>query len=440
MPHSLSTPLRRLGAAAAFALLSCVGLPGLAQTAPGCAPGASGALPVVDTGLPVVQIWTTAGAPVLDRDNYVTACMRIRDGSAQRYGQGLFHGTIKIKGRGNSTWDMPKKGYRLKLDAAAQVLDMPAHKDWVLLANYADKTLLRNDVAMELSRRVGMPWTPRLRHAEVYLNDAFLGNYQLGEKIEVAPQRVAITPMVATDIALPPLSGGYLIEADFIEYIASDDRYFTTAEGINFVMQSPSGSSVQPAQADYIRQYTQMLETAILSGNNHPKYGYPAMIDLDSVVNWYLVQELTKNVDSPFGSSVYLQKDRNTLMRMGPLWDFDLAMGNADFEPLVVGPNGWYVRRQSAWIEALMRDKAFRSRVQTRWDQLKGQFQSIDAYIDAREKALKASQAENFRRWPILDTWVWPNSVVLGSHHAEVDHLRDWLKQRIKWMDKNVGK
>lgn len=151
--------LRHLLAATAVALLACASGISLAQTTT-CVPGASGALPVVNTGLPVVQIWTTAGAPVLDRDNYVTACMRIRDGSVQAYQQGLFTGTIKIKGRGNSTWDMPKKGYRLKLDAAAAVLDMPAHKDWVLLANYADKTLMRNVVAMELSRRIGMPWTP----------------------------------------------------------------------------------------------------------------------------------------------------------------------------------------------------------------------------------------------------------------------------------------
>lgn len=438
-----ASPLSRLRLCAAvtvLAVLSLAGAPALAQAPAGCAPGASGALPVVDTGLPVVQIWTTAGAPVLDRDNYVTACMRIRDGSSKPYGQGLFHGTIRIKGRGNSTWDMPKKGYRLKLDSAAQVLDMPAHKDWVLLANYADKTLLRNDVGMELSRRVGMPWTPRLRHAELYLNDEFLGNYQIGEKIEVAPQRVAITPMTVTDLGLPPLSGGYLIEADYPEYIAPDDRYFRTAEGIHFVLQSPSGGSVKREQLDYISQYTQMVETAILSGNSHPAYGYPAMIDLDSVVDWYLVQELTKNVDAPFGSSVYLQKDRNARLRMGPLWDFDLSVGNADFARRAIGPTGWYVRPKAAWIDALMRDKAFRDRVRTRWSKLKGSFKSIDKYIKERESVIRRSQAENFRRWPIQGTWVWPNSVVLDSHEAEVDHMRNWLKQRIEWMDKNIDK
>ena len=118
----LRQKLHHLGAITMLALV--LGTPGssLAQTT-SCVPGASGALPVVDTGLPVVQIWTTAGAQVLDRENYITACMRIRDGSAQPYQQGLFTGTIKIRGRGNSTWSMPKKGYRL---AGVNYLGRPA--------------------------------------------------------------------------------------------------------------------------------------------------------------------------------------------------------------------------------------------------------------------------------------------------------------------------
>ena len=437
MMLSTRRPLRHLLAATALTLLACTSSISQAQTTT-CVPGASGALPVVNTGLPVVQIWTTAGAPVLDRDNYVSACMRIRDGSVQAYQQGLFTGTIKIKGRGNSTWDMPKKGYRLKLDSAAAVLDMPAHKDWVLLANYADKTLMRNVVAMELSRRINMPWTPRLRHAEVYLNDEFLGNYMLGEKIEVAAQRVAMTTLATTDISQPNLSGGYLLEADFLEYMAPTDRYFDTAEGIHFVMQSPSGTGVMPAQAAYISQYTQALETAILSRNTSPTTGYASLMDMDSMIDWFLVQELLKNVDSVFSSSVYLVKDRNAKMKMGPLWDFDLSAGNVDYEPLVLKPTGWYLPVRSAWFNALWQDRTFKQRVRQRWVAVRAKFQTIPTYITLQENALKLSQAENFKRWPILNEWVWPNAVVLGSHHAEVVYYSDWLRKRVAWMDRNL--
>ena len=127
-------------------------------------------------------------------------------------------------------------------------------------------------------------------------------------------------------------------------------------------------------------------------------------------------------------------------MKMGPLWDFDLSAGNVDYEPLAMTPTGWYVRSQSAWFSELFRDKAFKARTKARWGQLKPQLQAIDAYIAAMETRLKYSQVENFRRWPILDTWVWPNAVVLGSHQAEVAYLKDWLQQRIKWMDRNIGK
>jgi hypothetical protein len=151
----------------ALALLATAALvpAALAQNTTDCAPAASASRPVVNTGLPVVQIWTDNAAPVVDKDNYVKGCLRITDGSVMPYGQGLVYGTIKIKGRGNTTWNMPNKGYRIKLDSAAAVLDMPAHKDWVLLANYADKSLMRNAVAMELSRLAGFAWTPRLRYA-----------------------------------------------------------------------------------------------------------------------------------------------------------------------------------------------------------------------------------------------------------------------------------
>ena len=439
MLSSIDRGLKRLGAAAAMALLLAAAGPSLAQTLT-CVPGASGALPVVDTGLPVVQIWTTAGAQVLDRVNYITACMRIRDGSAQPYQQGLFTGTIKIRGRGNSTWSMPKKGYRLKLDSAAAVLDMPAHKDWVLLANYADKTLLRNAVGMELSRRVDMPWTPRQRHAEVYLNDDYLGNYQIGEKIEVAPTRLAMTPLLATDIAQPNVSGGYLIEADFLEYMSVTDRYFDTTEGYHFVVQSPSASNLKPEQFNYISQYTQAIETAIYAGNKSPGTGYDSLIDLDSMINWYLVEEVMKNVDSVFASSVNLYKDRNAKMKMGPLWDFDLGAGNVDYEPLAMGPTGWYVQAQAAWFEALFKDRDFRKRVKARWAVVKPRMQGIDAYIVEQQARLDRSQVENFKRWPILNESVWPNPVVLGSYPAEVSYLRDWLRRRIAWMDKAIAK
>ena len=407
--------------------------------AAGCAPAAYASLPVIDTGLPVVQIWTDGLAPVLDRENYVDACMRITDGDKEKYGTGLYHGTLKIRGRGNSTWNMPKKGYRLKLSDAAKVLDMPAHKDWVLLANYADKTLMRNAVGFELSRILGFPWTPRMRFAEFYLNNEFLGNYQIGEKIEVAPTRVAITPMSPSDVNVPAVEGGYLLEVDYTDRIDPVDVYFTTSPGrYNFVLKEPKEDDVQPAQMAYISDYVQRLENSIFAGDFQPETGVPSRLDVDSMVNYYIVQEVLKNKDGAMGSSVYMTKDRGGKVTMGPLWDFDISAGNIDFYPSAQGPEGWYLRNTTAWFDALMRTPDFKRRVVKRWNEVYKDVKDIKKYVGDTEKMLKKSQEANFERWPILDTYVWPNQVVTGKYKDEVKWLEDWLKDRIKWIDKHI--
>ena len=410
------------------------------SAAPGCVPPAYAQLPVVNTGLPIVQIWTAGLAPVLDRENYLDACMRITDGTRQHYGTGLYHGTLKIRGRGNTTWNMPKKGYRLKLTAAQPLLDMPAHKDWVLLANFADKTLMRNNLAFELSRRVGMAWTPRMRYAEFYLNNEFLGNYQIGEKIEVAPARVNITPITTTDVTPPAVEGGYLLEVDYADRIdPADDFFVNNPSGYHFVMQAPSGSDVQPAQKAYIAAYTQALENSIFAGDFNAQTGVPSRLDIDSLVNYYIVNELLKNKDAAMGSSVYLYKDRGTRLTMGPLWDFDISAGNIDFYPSAMTPDGWYLRNTTAWFDALMQTPAFKSRVIARWQQLYPSLRTITGYVDAQANALNRSQRRNFQVWPILGTYVWPNQVVTGSYGGEVAWLRNWLSARIDWMNLHIN-
>lgn len=411
-----------------------------AQTTP-CAPAASANLPVVNTGLPVVQIWTTNAAPVVDKDNYLTACLRIRDGSVLRYGQGLYHGNIKIKGRGNTTWNMPKKSYRLKLDAASQVLDMPAHKDWVLLANYADKSLMRTALAMEFSRRLGFPWTPRLRFAEVYLNDEFLGNYQLGEKIEVAPSRVAVTEMTGTDNAAPAVTGGYLLEVDYLDRLTPDDRWFTTTAGLSYALQSPAADKVTTEQMAYVSQYVQQMESAILAADSNTTTGYPVYIDKTSLVRYYILQELLKNKDAAMGSSVYLHKQRGGKFVMGPPWDFDISAGNIDFYPDAMGPTGWYLMNSAAWFDALMRrDPTFKAAVVTRWRSFRWQLWDLNLLVESYALALNASQKANFQRWPILGSYVWPNQYVGATYRDEVNWLKNWLNTRVAWIDANVAR
>ncbi len=333
---------------------------------------------------------------------------------------------------------MPKKGYRLKLPSpGATVLDMPADRDWVLLANYADKTLMRAAVGFELSRRLGMTWTPRMRYVDLYLNGEFLGNYLLGEHVKVAPHRVNVAPMLATDISEPNVSGGYLVEADFPEYVSVGDITTTTSSGILFNIKAPGNIAL--TQFNYIAGHLQLVENTLLSNNFDPRRtGYPTLIDTNTFIDWWIVKELVKDVDGPFYSSVYLYKDRNGKLKMGPLWDFDLSSGNVDYST-ASEPTGWRIRVKSEWFNHLFQDKAFRAKVYERWHAVKRtQIDTLLPFIDQTALMLDASQRENFTRWDILGTYVWPNNVVLGSYPAEVGYLRNWLKTRTAWMDRNI--
>ncbi|MBI4755906.1 MAG: CotH kinase family protein [Betaproteobacteria bacterium] len=400
---------------------------------------ASAAQPV-DTGLPVVEIWTDGNVPITSRDIYLSGRLKITDGTKMKYGAGLYDGAIEVRGRGNSTWDMPKKGYRIKLASKTQLLDMPADDDWLLLANYADKTLMRNHVAMELSRRFGMAYTPRLRYVELYLNGEYRGNYLLGEHIKVARDRVNITKMEAADNAEPAVSGGYLLEIDAPDYLAPDDVYFMTRWQIIFNIKSPSNSKITAAQKAWVANHVQQVEDVIYSNYfDDPVNGYARYVDVDSLIDWFLINEIFKNQDARWYSSVYWHKDRGGKLRMGPAWDFDLGAGNVDFSRARY-PTGWWVR-QSDWIEQMFYDPLFQAKVKNRWNQLKRtQIDTIFDYVDQTAVQIDASQKQNFKRWPILDKYVWPNAVVKGTYPKEVKYLKDWLKTRIQWMDKKINK
>ena len=444
MQVKLTWPARLRALATTIALALSAGAV-TAQVA-GCPMPSTPTPGLVTTGMPVVEIWTNGYASILDRENYLPGCVRITNGSLasyttgggmQAFSTGLYTGALEIRGRGNSTWDMPKRGYRLKLPRPGfQMLDMPLERDWVLLANYADKTLMRAAVGFELSKRLGMAWTPKMRYVELYLNGDFLGNYLLGEHVKVAPNRVNVAAMAAIDVAPPNVTGGYLVEADFLEYTDPTDIVTYTSSGILFNVKAPS--PINDSQKGYISGYLQEVENRLLANNFDPINGYAQLIDANTFIDWWIVKELVKDVDSPFYSSVYLYKDRNGKLKMGPLWDFDLSSGNVDYST-AADPTGWRIQVKSEWFLHLFKDKAFRTRVYDRWKAVKAaHLDTLPAFIDQTSLMINASQRENFRRWDILDVYVWPNNVVLGSHQAEVDYLKNWLTTRTKWIDKNL--
>lgn len=407
-------------------------------------PEDTGGVPVVvgretcDTGvspaaevLPLLSVQTEEAAPIISTEDYVDADWQldVPDGPD-------LAGEMEIRGRGNTTWGMPKKPYRVKLESKTALLGMPSDRHWVLLANYADKSLLRTAVAFEISRRMSFAWTPRSRHVELFLNEDYQGVYQLTEHIRVAEQRVAIPELKVADTAPAVITGGYLMEIDVRE--GEDFCPVTPRSRMAFCLKSPEdlNDDDRAAQRAYITDYLDATDTAMYSDAfADPETGYAAWIDVDSLVDYYLAQELVRNVDGDLRLSTYVYKPRGGKLTFGPLWDFDITLGNVHYG------NGWVVAgwqlRNAPWFARLFEDPAFEARLRARWRELQdaGAFEDLRYWISAEAARLDAAQRRNFDRWDILNIWVWPNATVPGTYCGEVDYLQDWLTRRISWMD-----
>jgi len=381
------------------------------------------------TGLPILYLETEA--PVVSKDDYVKGQIII-DANGQ-YEQAVTSAAIEMRGRGNSTWDMPKKPYRIKFDKKTSMLGLPAAKKWVLLANFADKTLLRNYIAFEIGRRFAAAYTPGTRFVEVVLNGEFLGNYLLTDQVEVGETRVNI-PELKPSSPEADISGGYLLEVD--ERL-DETVWFRSALQVPFTVKSPE--DITAAQLNYIKNYIQETENTLYSLHFADTVtGYNKYINTESFINWYLVNELMKNNDAVFYSSVFIYKDRNAKLSMGPVWDFDLALGNITHNGNNV-PTGFWVKN-AAWINRLFDDPAFVQKVKARWNTLKTeQVGSIYAFINETAGTLKHSQKENFNKWDVLYQYTWQNSVSMGSYDSEVQYMKDWLSKRVAWMDKAIN-
>jgi hypothetical protein len=387
-----------------------------------------------------MRLSTTGNAAITSKDVYVTGSIAVTDTGTLAAATSLVAST-EVKGHGNSTWALfPKKPYRLRLTSAAAPLGMPASRHWVLLANYADKTLLRNDVVLELSRRMGFAWTPRSRIVDLYVNDQYQGVYQLAEHVRVAPDRVNVPELKVTDTSATDITGGYLLEMDETR---GEPFCFDPARSPKPICVKSPDALVDPAwarQRAYIVDYVARFENALYGANfADPASGYAAYLDVASAVDYYLLQEVVKNVDSNLRRGTYLYKPRGGKLFVGPNWDFDLAIGNVNYDN-ADRTQGW-LTRQGAWYTRMFQDPAFDARVKARWRELRrdGTIDGLANYMARRGRLLGTVQARNFERFPILGAYVWPNRVVTGSYSGELDAMQGWFKARVQWMDGELG-
>ncbi|KRF07758.1 hypothetical protein ASG88_02825 [Nocardioides sp. Soil777] len=388
--------------------LACVLAVGLApaRARAGESAGAEGTwVPGVPAQLVVA---TDGGAPVLNRDDYVTGTLTL---------DGVTH-PLEIKGRGNSTWNFPKKPYKVKLGEDAALVGTTPQEDWVLLANAADRSALRTHTAFAVADRTRLGWTPQSRFVELVLNGTSQGMYQLTEQVEVKPGRV--------DIA----DDAYLLEINE-RFVRDGDRGFRTVRRRTpIVFKDPD----DPERGDVVRvrRHVQAFEKALYGKRfTDPERGYRPYVDLGSFIDWYLVEELFRNQDSNFFSSVYVSWTPGGKLEMGPVWDFDLSGGTAFRR--AVPPRGWHTRTKKHWISRMLKDPDFATRVKSRWTTLRPRVERLVSQLPAAATPLRATAEADWAQWHA------GTELVLGSKHAEsfdgeVEFLRDWLTQRIAWM------
>lgn len=387
------------------------------------------------TGLPIVYINTTGNQAITSKTDSIVGTVKIDSNSTTLPS---YSGNAYYFVHGNMTAGFPKLPYKMVLDSKSPILGMPKATNWILLANYDDKTLLRNYLALQMGRLFGMQWTPSSQFVEVVLNGSYIGNYQLTEEVQLDKSRLDINKMDNSDESGNSLKGGYLLEGDNKQEDMDHVRFNTSSQNNSFLVHSPS--PISATQLNYISNYINNTETAMYSSNFTDSInGYRQYLDPQSFVNYYLINEFSRNNDADFWSSTFLFKDKDSLLKMGPIWDFDLAFGNTTFNNNNVN-TGWYMATQGTWFSQLLQDPYFKNLTINRWKQVRSSLDSLNIMVDAMSAQLQESQKQNFLVWPILNTVIGgAEPVAYGSYDAEIANLKSWITGRLAWMDANIN-
>ena len=377
---------------------------------------------VKNSELPVVYIDTKDGAAIVSKEDWLkkTAIKIIKEDGSIDYEDN----SLQIRGRGNTTWRMPKKPYALKLDSKHEILGMPEHKRWVLLANWQDRTLLRNDVAFQISKQTCMDWTPRGKFVEVVLNGKHIGNYYLCEQIKVGANRVNITEMEETDIAGDEVTGGYLVELD--NHYDEVNQFMSATKNLPYLFKDPDEDVMQPEQFSYFQKYINKLEKMMYADDWLTKRKYAKHMDLNTFADWWFVHELAHNREPNGPRSCYMHKDRLGVLKAGPVWDFD----RNTFVPVTS-----FAVKKAIYYERLFQDPAFVKIVKKRWKVVKPQFDQIADYIRTTAAKTRVSNEINIGLWPIYTTH---NGDETMSFDESIDRMVSAYETRLAMLDRKI--
>ena len=362
--------------------------------------------------IPVVYINTKNAAPIVSKDDWVkeTEIYITNAGDFSRQ-----YSEASIKGRGNTTWNYPKKPYAIKLDSKEEVLGMPKHKRWVLLANYVDKTCIRNSVAFEIARRSSaLDWTPRGQHVDVVLNGVFMGNYFLCEQIKGDKNRVNKP------------DDGYLIEID--KNFDEVSKFYSPIRNMPFMLKEPDEEEITPESFSYIQNRVTEIENA-LYGTGSTTEGYLPYIDLDSFIDYWMVYELTSTGEPTHPKSVYMWTGEDGKFHAGPVWDFDYFT----FQPYY---NNMLINTNAVWNDRIINDPNNKAAIKARWEESREKYRAIASEIDRQYEAIKESAEYNATIWPLnLNV----NRDDAMSVEEAVARMKGFYEKHFEYMDSYIN-
>lgn len=370
------------------------------------------------TGLPVIKIDTEGGAEIKDKENYVNASFTVSDVSNKEYEFEEITGGIR--GRGNSTWLMyPKKPYRIKFDEKTSMFELGEAKSWVLRANYQDPTFIMNTVAFEIGQRLDLEFTNHARHAEVFLNNEYKGSYLLTEQVQVNKHRVDIDE-----------DKGYLVEFDtnYDEPL----KFKTPHLDLPVNVKSPEVDS--ESQIAFVKESINELEAAMFD-DKYPNTNYRDLIDVNTVINYLLVNEIVKNAEIWHPKSVFLYKDVDSKIKMGPIWDFDWGFGYIgegytyfeDYEERLFDEKGGSAPGDILYAQ-FFKDPQFRKEYKERWNEIKGKILDIDLFISEYGEKLSKSAVQNKEEWD--------NKL---DFPEQIEQMKTWYNKRFQFLDESIN-
>jgi hypothetical protein len=370
-----------------------------------------------------------------------------------------YNGKISIEIRGSTSQQYPKKSYGfetqdvLGANLNVPLMGLPMENDWILYGPYPDKTLIRDALTFHLFRSFGH-YASNWRYCELLINDEYKGLYLLLERIKRDNNRVDVARLDADDLAGDSLTGGYIIKVDKLTGEVGYSWPSNYNNEVLFQFHDPEYDELNPIQASYMENFIGEFEDAMYGPNfSDPLLGYPKYIQTTSFYDFFLLQELGRTVDG-FRSSSFMHKDKNDgvwngKLVAGPIWDFNLSYGNADYCD-ADQTTGWqynfdeicdFTSAIPFWWEKLLQSVTYRNGLKCRWEELRQgplHTDSINYFIDSITTMIQDARIRNFTKWPIIGVYVNWNGFVGATYEEDLDYLKEYIRQRSLWIDANL--